>query len=168
MPTANNNNYLDDVFVVHQKVRYGFRYVSDQDQYDKIEDWRLPEDCDERVTGDCDDFAIACRHLLREKGYDTPRLLLCLTENGGGHLICVLGKMALDNRQTYPVEVETLANRIGYKFISISGTNPGDPWTKIAGILSSSSNNMIKEQKKKKTLNDDDSDIDIWNTLESM
>jgi len=164
MPTANNsnnNNYLDDVFVVHQKVRYGFRYVSDQDQYDKIEDWRLPEEDCEHVTGDCDDFAIACRHLLREKGYE-PRLLLCLTENGGGHLICVLGKMALDNRQRSPIEIETLANRIGYKFISISGTNPGDPWRTILSKTKETKEIIIIKDKK------DDDDIDIWNTLESM
>ena len=168
MQTANNNNnYLDDVNVVHQKVLHGFRYVSDQRQYDKIEDWRIPEDLDGHVTGDCDDFAIACRSLLREKGHNEPRLLLCLTETGVGHLICVLGKMALDNRQRSPIEIETLANRIGYKFISISGTNPGDPWRTI---LSSSSKTkkeekiiIIKEEEDNKK-NDDD----IWNTLESM
>ena len=160
MQTANNNNnntYLDDVNVVHQKVLRGFRYVSDQHQYDKIEDWRIPEDL-EHVTGDCDDFAIACRSLLREKGHKEPRLLFCKTETGRGHLICVLGKMALDNRQRSPIEIETLANRIGYKFISISGTNPGDPWRKILSIKKEIIN--IKEE------NDDD--IDIWNTLESM
>lgn len=168
MQTANNNNnYLDDVNVVHQKVLRGFRYVSDQRQYDKIEDWRIPEDLDGHVTGDCDDFAIACRSLLREKGHE-PRLLFCLTENGGGHLICVLGKMALDNRQRSPIEIETLANRIGYKFISISGTTPGDPWRTI---LSSSKKTkkeekiiIIKEEEEDNKKNDDD----IWNTLESM
>ena len=155
MQTANNNNYLDDVNVVHQKVLRGFRYVSDQRQYDKIEDWRIPEDCG-RVTGDCDDFAIACRSLLREKGHKESRLLFCLTENGGGHLICVLGKMALDNRQRSPIEIETLANRIGYKFISISGTNPGDPWRTILSI------------KKEIIIKEEEEDDDIWNTLESM
>jgi len=74
--------------------------------------------------------------------------------------------MALDNRQRSPIEIETLANRIGYKFISISGTNPGDPWRTI---LSSSKTKkeekiiIIKEEEDNKK-NDDD----IWNTLESM
>ena len=134
MPTANTTtNYVDDVFDVHKKVLSGFHYVSDEIHHpESIDDWRIPEDC-ERVTGDCDDFAIACRVLLREKGYES-RLLFCLTENDGGHLICMLGKMALDNRQPRPIEVESLVRHIGYTLISVSGWNPGDEWRKIKGL----------------------------------
>ena len=132
MPTA-NTNYIDDTFDVHRKVLAGFRYVKDSVQYpESIDDWRIPEDC-ERVTGDCDDFAIACRALLREKGHE-PRLLFCLTETGGGHLICVLGKMALDNRQHRPIESKVLADSLGYTFVSVSGRAPGESWRIIDGL----------------------------------
>jgi predicted transglutaminase-like cysteine proteinase len=133
MPTARPQSYIDDTVEVHKKVLAGFRYVKDSVQHPgSIDDWRLPEDF-ERVTGDCDDFAIACRALLREKGH-TPRLLLCLTETGGGHLICVLGKMALDNRQRHSTEIKILTDRIGYTLISISGREPGAPWRMIDGL----------------------------------
>ena len=131
MPTA---NYIEDTFDVHKKVRAGFRYVSDKIQYPgSIDDWRIPKDC-ERVTGDCDDFAIACRELLREKGYSS-RLLLCQTETGGWHLICVLGKMALDNREKEAVELRKLVDEVGYKLSRVSGREPGDGWRKIKGLL---------------------------------
>jgi len=59
MPTADaSRTYLDDVEEVFARVKDGFRWVSDEEQYGFSEDWRIPEDC-ERVTGDCDDFAIA-------------------------------------------------------------------------------------------------------------
>ena len=127
-------NYMDDVFEVHTKVRNGFRYVEDEVQHpESIDDWRIPEDC-ERVTGDCDDFAIACRTLLKEKGHE-PRLLFCLTEMGDGHLICVLGKMALDNRKSNPVTIEELASKFGgYTLISVSGRKPGENWRSIEGV----------------------------------
>lgn len=123
-------NYVYDTFAVHRRILAGFKYVEDGVQYPgSLDHWATPEDYD-RVTGDCDDFAIACWGLLREKGHK-PRLLFSLTEDGRGHLICVLGKMAIDNRQRYPVEIKILADSIGYTFISVSGREPGAPWRTI-------------------------------------
>ena len=65
MPTA--NNYMIDVFAVFNRIKGGFTYVSDEEQHGTKEDWRFPESYD-NLTGDCDDFAIACRKLLKEKG----------------------------------------------------------------------------------------------------
>ena len=125
MPTA---SYMDDCSSAFSQVHGGFEYVPDEEQHGRREDWRLPEDCGE-VTGDCDDFAIACRELLQEQGH-RPRLLFCKAETGEGHLICVLGKMALDNRMDSPVEILSLVER-GYTLVSVSGTQPGDPWREI-------------------------------------
>ena len=125
MPTV---SYLDSVILAFDEVSDGFRYVTDEEQHGRREDWRLPEDCSE-VTGDCDDFAIACRTVLKEHGY-RARLLFCKAETGEGHLICVLGKMALDNRMQSPVEIRSLIKR-GYTLVSVSGTQPGDPWREI-------------------------------------
>jgi len=125
------SNYIEDTREVHDTVSAGFKYVSDEKQWGTIiDDWRIPEDC-KRVTGDCDDFAIACRELLREKGHK-PRLLFCLTETGDGHLICVLGKMALDNRQRSAVEIEDLVSgRKKYTLVTVSGRVPGEEWRAI-------------------------------------
>jgi predicted transglutaminase-like cysteine proteinase len=129
-PKEKPKSYIDDVVEVHKKVLSGFKYVTDEVQYGRIEDWRIPENC-ERVIGDCDDFAIACRELLREKGHE-PRLVFCTTETGGGHLVCVLGKMVLDNRQRTAVTIKSLADsRTPYHFISASGTSPGEEWRSI-------------------------------------
>ena len=135
MPIADiTPNYVNDVWDVHKKVRKGFKYVTDEEQWGTvIDDWRIPEDF-ERVTGDCDDFAIACRGLLREMGHE-PKLLYCLTETGAGHLICVLGKMALDNRQRTAVEIEDLTTgRRPYTLVSVSGTKPGEEWRAIDSV----------------------------------
>ena len=134
MPTADDyRNYIDDCEDVFRRVKAGFRPVSDEEQYGMPEDWRLPPDPD-HVRGDCDDFAIACRALLREKDYK-PRLLQCQTETGVGHLICVLGKVALDNRMRAIEPIERLVSRFGYTLISISGTAPGDDWHEVKDLL---------------------------------
>jgi predicted transglutaminase-like cysteine proteinase len=117
-----------DVFDTFNRVKDGFTYVSDMEQHGTKEDWRFSENVD-NFEGDCDDFAIACRMLLKEKGHEC-RLIYCKTENGGGHLICVIGKMALDNRMKFPVEIKYL-HQHGYEFISASGLAPGDDWRKI-------------------------------------
>lgn len=130
MPTA--EGYIGDMNEVFDLVKGGFRFMEDEEQHGQVEDWRIPEDF-ERVTGDCDDFAIACRTLLKHKGH-RPRLLFCNVETGQGHLICVLGKVALDNRRKFPLEIETLVKRHGYELISISGTEPGDGWHAVKGL----------------------------------
>ena len=130
MPT----NYTKDAFDVFTRVKRGFKYISDELQYGTKEDWRFPKDFD-NVVGDCDDFAIACRALLKEKGHNC-RLVFCRTETGGGHLICAVGKLALDNRMKFPVEIVYLTETKGYTLNSISGLNPGDDWHTIAGVKS--------------------------------
>ena len=127
-------DYVKDAFDVFKRVKDGFTYVSDMEQYGVKEDWRFPENVDS-FEGDCDDFAIACRMLLKERGHEC-RLVFCETETGGGHLICTIGKWALDNRMKSAVGVEYLTRTKGYNLISISGLNPGDDWHSIAGVKS--------------------------------
>ena len=127
-------DYVKDAFDVFKRVKDGFTYVSDEENHGTKEDWRFPENVDS-FEGDCDDFAIACRMLLKEKGYSC-RLVFCKTETGGGHLICTIGKWALDNRMKSPVGLTFLTGIKGYNLISISGLNPGDRWHGIAGFKS--------------------------------
>jgi predicted transglutaminase-like cysteine proteinase len=127
-------DYVKDSFDVFNRVKDGFTYVSDMEQYGTKEDWRFPENVD-NFEGDCDDFAIACRMLLKQKGHEC-RLLFCRTETGGGHLICAIGKFALDNRMKFPVELTYLTQTKKYTLLSVSGLNPGDAWHNIAGLNS--------------------------------
>ena len=135
MGLLDNKDYTKDAEDIFDRVKKGFRYVSDETQYGTPEDWRFPEDFD-NVVGDCDDFAIACRALLKEAGHEC-RLIFCRTENGGGHLICAIGKLALDNRMKFVVEISYLVNTRGYELVSVSGLNPGDQWHNISGLASS-------------------------------
>lgn len=113
---------------IHDRVHKGFRYVSDSKNYGKEEDWRFPTDID-RVVDDCDGFAIACRMLVREAGLES-RLVMCYTETGEGHLVCGVGNYILDNRYFRVMTKEQL-ERIGYKFMYVSGLEPGEVWKEL-------------------------------------
>ena len=122
--------YLKDCKDIFRSTKDGFVYVKDEDQHSVPEDWRFPID-EKNVKGDCDDFAIACRMQLKNLGYEC-RLVFCEVRPGSGHLICVIGSMALDNRFNWPTKLVDLVNLHGYRLISISGLNPGDPWREVS------------------------------------
>ena len=113
---------------IHKRVLKNFKYVTDKRQYDTIEKWVEPEDVD-NVTGDCEDFAFACRKLIREEGLPS-RLIYCKDETGEGHLVLESGGWVLDNRQK-SLKTKQKLERIGYEFISISGFQSGDNWYKL-------------------------------------
>lgn len=114
---------------VHSLVFNNFKYRTDMSQYGDIEKWVMPNEYysgREKVVGDCEDFALACRKLLRDRGVDS-RLVFCQTETGEGHLVLEVDGWILDNRESKVVPRETLE----YNWISISGYRPGDPWHTI-------------------------------------
>lgn len=113
---------------VHRRVLSGFRYVSDIDQWGVEEHWHLPPDVDS-VVGDCDDFAIACRHLLRESGVSS-RLIVCRVPEGY-HLVCAAGPWILCNRQSAPRQKTELMLHHGYRWMYASGFEPGEPWREV-------------------------------------
>jgi len=113
---------------VHARILRGFKYRTDESNYGVEEDWRFPDNVD-RVTDDCDGFAIACRVLLREEGLDT-RLVVCYTETNEGHLVCATGNLILDNRQRKVTTKEAL-EKSGYNFKFVSGLDPGDEWKEL-------------------------------------
>jgi len=114
---------------VHKKVFKSFEYKTDLEQYGRLEKWVMPSSSGP-VTGDCEDFALACRVLLREQGIENSRLVYCLTERSEGHLVLECEGYILDNRQKKVVMKQKLS-RQGYKWLSISGYNPGDAWHEL-------------------------------------
>lgn len=118
----------DQCKMVHEQVFKGFHYVEDEIQFGKIEHWQVPPDAD-RVDGDCDEFALACRHMLDEVGVKT-RLVLCRTELGEGHLVCAAGNFILDNRER-KVRTKQYMERRGYRWLAVSGARRGDPWHRV-------------------------------------
>lgn len=122
---------LKIVHETHARVFKIFEYKTDKQQHGLIEHWHDPSMIEAalekgKLVGDCDDFALACRHLLWK--HDIPnRLVLCLDENGEGHLVLEAEGHILDNRQTRVVA----AYNLPYKWIKMSGYKIGDPWTEI-------------------------------------
>lgn len=110
---------------IHKRVLKGFKYVTDQKQFQVRERWVMPED-PERVTGDCEDFALACRKLCREQNI-ASRLVVCNDETGEGHCVLEVNGWILDNRQKSVIARDDL----DYKWLAISGFESGEKWKKL-------------------------------------
>lgn len=84
-----------------------------------------------QVHGDCDAYAMLCWIVLRKHGIPS-RLVLCAVEDGGYHLVCEAGGWILDNRTAFASTRDEAEGR-GYRWISMSGFEPGGQWTAVAG-----------------------------------
>lgn len=96
---------------------------------DEGEHWQMPPagySGKETIRDDCDGFCLACRTLLRKLQIPS-RLVYCEIE-GGGHLVVEVDGWILDNRQ-HTVVANTLLT--DYRWLRISGYQPGDPWREI-------------------------------------
>ena len=114
---------LDDI---HEVVTEHFVF-----KRDRGERWTMPpEDYDgsQSINDDCDGFCLAVRKLLRARNIPS-RLVYCEVDNNG-HLVVEVNGWILDNRQSLVV-ANTLLKAMGYKFIQMSGYEPGDPWRLI-------------------------------------
>lgn len=125
------DDQLSKVEAVHRRVFQIFEYKTDKDKYGKLEHWMDTAELQEalkrgRLVGDCDDFALACRHLLWKEGIPN-RLVLCEVPGQGGHLVVEVEGYILDNNYNRVMRRQDL----NYKWIKISGYNVGDPWQEI-------------------------------------
>lgn len=112
---------------VQRKVNFDTEYRSDQLQYGVPEFWTIAGQ-----FGDCEDYALAKRQALLDKGWthDQLGLVVCKTETGEGH--CVLwvttdhGNYILDNRYEWPM----LPKDLPYKWESMLC---GGVWLELRG-----------------------------------
>ncbi len=117
---------LDDVF---RSVSDNFVYESDLAAWGCIDYWATPKEMaahagpDGKVHDDCDGFALLCRGKLDEMGIEN-RLVFCQVETGEYHLVCESTGYILDCRHMSVMPRQIL----DYKWISISGHKPGEPW----------------------------------------
>ena len=82
------------------------------------------------LRDDCDGFCLACRKLLRDKNIPS-RLVYCEVEDideAFGHLVVEVDGWILDNRQS---SVKSNSRIYGYRWLRISGYEPGDDWREI-------------------------------------
>lgn len=101
------------------------------DTPDRGERWNMPSpdyDGGQVIRDDCDGFCLACRVLLRRAGLPS-RLVYCEIDRRG-HLVVEVEGWILDNRQQ-TVVANTLLTAQHYRWLMISGFNPGDPWREI-------------------------------------
>jgi predicted transglutaminase-like cysteine proteinase len=128
-------NVLNKLDQIHSEVFRKFKYEFDKDQYGMVEKWIMPDegfDGSQRIVGDCEDFALACRKLCRDRGITTSRLVVCMTETNEGHCVLEVNGWILDNRRRHVVTRDELEQE-GYKWVAISGYESGDNWHKIEG-----------------------------------
>ena len=95
-----------------------------------IDDWNVPENFVLSVDG-CEEFALACRDYLKQKGH-SPRLALATTRDGNNSLVCLIGKYALAVENDAPqLLIRYFSGDTGNEFIAYSGLVPGEEWTYV-------------------------------------
>lgn len=108
----------DTLQAVLDRAHAGHRYVTDTMQYRRPEHWQLG------LVGDCEDFALWCRQELAALGIQSD-LVFCITETGGGHLVCSVDGWVLDNRHRWLQS----RNDLPYRWISLG--KPDGTWLKV-------------------------------------
>jgi predicted transglutaminase-like cysteine proteinase len=115
---------------VYDEENARFVYVPDQIQYRVPDKWvqenAIPN-IPEAFRGDCEDFALACRKNLRNRGINNSRLVLCLTEEKEYHVVLEIKGWVFDCRQSTIVPRDELR----YGWIMISGYDSGDSWSSL-------------------------------------
>lgn len=114
---------------IHNRVRRNFVFKRDVG----LEEWTMPPENYnglQTIRDDCDGFCLACRSLLRAEHIHS-RLVYCeVTERGRrfGHLVVEVEGWILCNRQLQVIPNSELYD---YRWLRISGFEPGDPWHAI-------------------------------------
>lgn len=113
------------------KVKNLFIWKSDLEQFpDYYDNWRsYAEDVESGkiFCDDCDGFAMTCAELLYKKEIDDIRLVMCQTETGEYHLVCLANGFLLDNRQ----RTIWFWNQVPYTWLSGMRLSEPGVWRKI-------------------------------------
>jgi len=104
-----------DVFF---ELKHDVLYVSDEKLYGFDEFWSLPIEQDGWLMGDCEDWAMLARELLKQRGIES-RLVVAYDDIIGYHLVTVTEHgWILDNMLNHIATVQQL---FSYHFIMQSG-----------------------------------------------
>lgn len=104
---------------INSKVNASVTYKTDLEQYGKPEHWCLPTD-----FGDCEDYALLKRALLKEQGFDELciHIATCwinVKADDTGHCVLIIetdkGQFILDNNLKDPVPLNF--ESVGYKYL---------------------------------------------------
>ena len=134
---AHANKYKEDVIEVFNTVKSdGFEYDPAGEHGTTIDEWNVPEEFVRDVTGS-DDFALAVRMLLKQKGCN-PQLAFFKNPSEVGELVCLVGIYVLSIQNSFPVKIRALTEHDGYTFVALCGKEPGDNWVGVDRAVSSS------------------------------
>lgn len=122
----------DKLDAIHKEVYSRFTYTPDIKQWGEVERWLTKREAEAAILsegtikGDCDDFALVCRHLCRKQ--DIPsRLVVCKTEENEYHIVLEVDGWILDNRHRKVKARDDLP----YEWIAVSGYEAGETWKYI-------------------------------------
>jgi len=116
---------------LHRMMFKEFDYETDMEKYGHEEYWDIiPEEfkAGDKFSGDCENFALACRKVVRGAGFES-RLIFC-TLKGQGHCVLEVDGYIFDNRFE-TLSTKNFLEKKGYKWIAISGFKAGDKWHKL-------------------------------------
>ena len=116
----------------YHKVKNLFIYQTDEEMYQVREDWRSHAESVKKgkiFRDDCDGFSLTCAELLYEqKRFEDIRLVHCLTETNGSHLVCYCDGFVLDNRQRTIMDWEL----VPYTWIKSMSLNEIGVWRSMS------------------------------------
>jgi predicted transglutaminase-like cysteine proteinase len=122
---------------IHRQTFDAFEYVPDERKWKTNEYWVHGKDILAMAKvghyrGDCEDLALIERHACRQ--IDLPnRLVFCWVPRANGyHIILECGGWIADCNHPHIMRRDDLDYL--YRWISISGYNPGDPWHYVKGF----------------------------------
>jgi predicted transglutaminase-like cysteine proteinase len=115
---------------INDMVNSTIQPLSDMDHWRVVDKWDYPTD----GFGDCEDYALAKRKLLMERGYPRQALLMTVVRyptDGEGHAVLMakteLGDVILDNRR----DAILYWSDTGYEFIERQSQENQNRWVKL-------------------------------------
>lgn len=114
---------------INRQVNRSIESVTDQEQYGVEDIWSYPD----TGRGDCEDYVLLKRRLLRQAGFPIQSLLITVVrdENDEGHAVLTVktthGEYVLDNKR------ETILSwtQTGYRFIKRQSQTDANQWVQI-------------------------------------
>jgi len=86
---------------IREEVFSRFIEIDDLSQYGEKDYWARPIESMNRkgkITGDCEEFALAAQALCKARGIENSRIVFCLTERGIAHIVLEVEGWIIDNR----------------------------------------------------------------------
>ena len=130
-----------DMALINATVNLRVEYQFDEVQYHSGDYWEYPQpDAKGVLRGDCEDYAILKRKMLRDLGYPhrAMRIASLFTETGEGHAVLIVrttnGDYVLDMYHNKKDPVVLWNQKKGYKWSGMESQEPNDHFWVYIGV----------------------------------